>query len=110
MGYQRVLPRDAFNEGNLLKCIGRFALLRPDLLPEEVDDFEIDQDPNDGSIFVGFCMVLRHQCYQLNRPLNSRQPWPLQLRQPWNSSFEDISVFNDEGNFSPEMLALLKES
>ncbi len=36
MPYHRVLPRDLFNDANLLKCMGRLIMLIDDLRMENV--------------------------------------------------------------------------
>lgn len=60
MGYDRVLPRDLFNEAKLLKCLGQLSLLihegkcsltiRHDTT--YCEGFNVQQDPSDGNIFV----------------------------------------------------------
>ncbi len=46
--------------------------------------------------------------YQLSRPLNSRQSWPLWMSDPDNLDFESIEVFNEDGNLSPAMRMAIK--
>jgi hypothetical protein len=110
MSYVRVLPRDLFNEANLLKCLGQLWLLvdgreGAKFLVEAVEGFEIRQDPNDGSLFVGNVpFALRGLLAHLSRPLNSREPWPLYLSIPEDPDFDVIAVFNDDGSLSDDML------
>ena len=40
MSYARVIPRDLFNEANLLKCLGKVALI----LMDRPSDAEFDED------------------------------------------------------------------
>lgn len=114
MSYHRVIPRDLFNEANLLKCLGKLWINLDNLRPagwyvrEPLgrEPFEICQDENDGSIFCPTCGLFSHdRRWDLFRPLNSREEWPLWLYD--EPQDESIKVFDDNGNFSPEMLALL---
>jgi hypothetical protein len=58
--YNRVIPRDIFNEAKLLKCIGKICLLIHDnkinglniVHEDQSKGFEITQDPNSGDISV----------------------------------------------------------
>lgn len=114
MSYIRVIPRDLFNEANLLKCMGQVALIIdnfnnffPDvkLLPETVDHFHIVQDASDGSIAVDNVQLhVRGKPYRLWRPLNSRRPWPLYLRD----GDMEIDVFQEDGTLTPEMSRFLR--
>lgn len=99
MSYLRVLPRDAFNEANLLKCIGKLTLLIEEKTinwryefkyPDE--GFIIEQDESDGSIFVSNLYFYDESGEEmgLHRPLNSRESWPLMDK---NYSY----IFNDKG-------------
>lgn len=115
MSYRRVLPRDLFNEANLLKCLGRLWLLVDGHGPaaqfdvEDVESFDIRQDPNDGSIFVAnLPFSISGRRVHLSRPLNSREPWPLYLSVPDDPTFEVIPVFDDDGYRSPEMMKLIE--
>lgn len=111
--YRRVIPRDLFNEANLLKCLGRLYIeleraetswrhkARYDV--EDVASFDIVQDENDGSIFVrNLPFSIDGQRYHLARPLNSRRPYPLWLTHPDNPDFEPVDVFNDDGTLSDD--------
>ena len=101
MSYIRVIPRDLFNEGNLLKCYGRLYL---NLEYEYGDSFEVVQDENDGSITLLYVkLVVRGQYYPLRRPLNSREAWPLYVIV----DDTEIAVFDEHGAFTPEMLAFI---
>lgn len=111
MAYIRIIPRDLFNEGNLLKCYGRLYLnLETANAPgvwlehEFGDAFEIDQDQDDGSItIVNVKLQVRGQYYALRRPLNSREAWPLYLM----AGDTEIAVFDEHGDFTPQMRAFL---
>jgi hypothetical protein len=102
MSYSRTLPRDAFNEANLLKCIGKLTLLIEDKMIDldyeyDGDPFDIYMDESDGSISVRnveFYTVGEYDKLPIyfHRPLNSRKPWPL-------LDSEGNAVFNDEGEY-----------
>jgi hypothetical protein len=112
--YTRVIPRDLFNEANLLKCLGRLSLLildnaapdgmklnyEPDM--ELGEGFHVTMDENSGSIQCDSLTLYNKngRCAVPFRPLNSRDPWPLYI------SFEDddLPVFDDEGNLTPDIL------
>lgn len=110
--YTRVVPRDLFNEASLLKCCGRLAILlqetsghRAGFTEEEVERFEIGQDPSSGAISIrNLPFVVGGRRRRLERPLNSRDAWPLWLDDPADPDFEAIPVFDDTGNLSTEML------
>lgn len=109
--YQRVIPRDLFNEGNLLKCLGRVyinleKLAMESALKHDGEAFEISQDQDSGALIVlNVTLRLGKEEYTFYRPLNSRYAWPLKLRL---SDDEEIDVFNeDSGEFSTDMLRTL---
>lgn len=113
MSYLRVIPRDLFNEANLLKCYGQLALqlefhnIQGVAMEHhcEHDKFDVYQNQDDGSLSIGnVSLTVRGEACVLFRPLNSHQPWPLYCVVGDN----DISVFKDDGTFTPEFLAFLK--
>lgn len=115
MSYIRVIPRDLFNEANLLKCMGQLyialentanCLARYDV--EDVEYFDIRQNSEDGSIYVAnISFSIAGRLYDLSRPLNSRQAWPLYLSNLDDADFDPIAVFDEAGNLSAQMLALV---
>lgn len=85
MSYARVLPRDAFNEAKLLKCIGKLTLLIENCVAPswayeyDGEPFDIRQDPSDGSIYVSNVrFTFKGEPVTVSTPLNSRADWPLQ--------------------------------
>jgi hypothetical protein len=112
MTYRRVIPRDLFNEANLLKCLGRLSLL---LLDHPIygraefrhngEPFLIEQDEADGSISVpSLRFLIDGEPVHLSRPLNSRDSWPL-----WAQVGEDeVQVFDEDGKLTPEFASLIK--
>ena len=115
MRYQRFIPRDLFNEASLLKCYGRVyvALEKCEghtarFAQDQVSEFEIVQVASDGSLFIAnLPLMIGDDEYRLMRPLNSRRPWPLYAERFEDPEFEPVPVFDDHGEFTEEMRALL---
>jgi hypothetical protein len=112
MTYRRVVPRDLFNEGDLLKCYGRVWILLQggafdaSLGEGEGDPFDIQQDESDGSLSIpSLPFTIRGAVWRLWRPLNSREPWPLRASSP--DEEQTVDVFTADGHFSQEFLAVL---
>ncbi|MBU9199912.1 hypothetical protein KTD31_00665 [Burkholderia multivorans] len=112
MSYSRVIPRDLFNEANLLKCYGRLYLNLEKAgapaveLVHDGEAFDVQQDDSSGAIFVANVKLkVRGVACKMYRPLNSREAWPLYLALDDDS---EIEVFNEDGDFSVEMLEFLK--
>lgn len=114
MTYRRVIPRDLFNEGNLLTCLGRLWIKlderrdhTAELVHHDEDGaFVIHQDPSDGSIrCCSTTLFIRDRLpVRLFRPLNARTKWPLWVR----TDDEDLRVFDEEtGELSAEFLQLI---
>ncbi len=104
MTYRRVLPRDAFNEAKLLKCIGKLTLMIEDgLLPEfqyhyDGDDFNIDQNPNDGSISVTNIEFWHNKTkVYLCTGLNSKENWPMVMIK----GDSEYYLFSEDGKYMP---------
>jgi len=109
--YVRVIPRDLFNEANLLKCLGRVYINLesadcPDVsLEHDSAPFAVAQDSDSGALCVeNVTLKVRGKPYRLFRPLNSRRSWPLWL---YPNDDTEIEVFTDDGAFSEEMKAFL---
>jgi len=106
MTYLRVIPRDLFNEANLLKCLGRLALinLRGGLpkgwcVKHSSHDFAVHQNSADGGIWCSNVLLV-HPSYgsmPLERPLNTRKAWNL-------VTSDYVEVFDGQGNLSTEMV------
>lgn len=116
MSYIRVIPRDCFNEGNFLKCLGKLwietqAFRSMDektgtvLFRYNGKPFAFEQDA-DGALYVTNVRVFLHgQLCTLRRPLNSREAWPLYLSTA--NGLEDVEVFDKDGNLSAELLSII---
>lgn len=111
MSYVRVIPRDLFNEANLLKCLGQMVLLLERrehtaylVEPTSAGPFQIEQDPASGAIsVVNLPFTIGGKPYRLTRPLNSRRPWPLYCEDEDDAT----AVFEDDGLLTQEFLELI---
>lgn len=121
MSYCRVIPRDLFNEGNLLKCYGQLYIqlencrLTTDASAKLVDMFDndepfvIEQDQSSGELSIAnvrFMVGGRH--VPLRRPLNSREPYPLWADNPFNDEYETFEVFDEHGGLHDDMIEFLE--
>jgi hypothetical protein len=97
----RVLPRDAFNDANLLKCIGKITLDIEDGICTELTyqyngkPFNIQQDESDGSTYVTNIVFITSKGRKIKhrRPLNSREDWGLY----WIVDNIEYEVFEEYG-------------
>jgi hypothetical protein len=114
MSYMRVIPRDLFNEANLLKCYGQLVLQlelgthRATLSDESMGDaeaFDIQADIDGRTTVANLPLVIGDVEWQLWRPLNSRELWPLYAE---SADGESVPVFTDGGNLSVEFQALIQ--
>lgn len=117
MSYTRVIPRDLFNEADLLKCYGRLWILLDQTQGHQAQlgdeeqlpgaPFEIWQDEADGSLTIANVpFYVRGVRYRLSRPLNARAPWPLWCASP-DEEFCD-RVFTEDGQLSDEFKKTIK--
>lgn len=112
MTYRRVIPRDLFNEANLLKCYGQLYLeleklgLQDCLVHKDEEGyFRVKQWQDDGSLSLqNVILVVRGEQISLYRPLNARSPYPL-----WAIIVggDELQVFNADGTLSDEMREFL---
>ena len=114
MSYERVIPRDLFNEANLLKCLGKVFINLENKPFGKIDvqmgndgeAFDIQQNPEDGSTFCSNVVLLKNgHDIPMFRPLNSRQEWSLMCH---DNDGDEIFIFDDFGNFSEEFVEFLK--
>ena len=116
MNYQRVVPRDLFNEANLLKCLGQLYLKTEHIAhveltePEGHDGFMIAQDHNSGSLHcLNVVLVINGDRCALERPLNSRDVWPLYLTHVGYTELDEpVRVFDSIGDLTEEFAAVIK--
>ena len=119
MSYKRVIPRDLFNEANLLKCYGQLWLklegrlgdtLTLDFDPYygEGKPFDIEQRHEDGATYLHNVVLLAHdRRIALWRPLNSRDPWPLWALHPDDVDGDEVEVFTEDGELTADFLAII---
>lgn len=110
MTYIRVVPRDLFNESNLLKCLGHIALGIHDgklpglrLLSEDFDSgFVVEQRSSTGEFYCPEFQLYNPHVGMLYhaQPLNSREPYALFL---FDDQDEEYAVFNDDGSLHDDM-------
>ena len=114
--YRRVLPRDAFNEGNLLTNIGRLWILlnethghKATIIEEDLAQFDIRlNDATGGLTVTNLTFLVDGVRHYLERPINSREKWPLMVTEKKeDDDFDSVEIFDDEGDFTPEMLLLI---
>lgn len=106
MSYNRVIPRDFFNECKLLKCMGQLALkIHDQQLPDNIiiewaneigEPFDIQQDIN-GDLFVAnYRLTINGVPVYFATSYNSKNAYPLFCE----IDGEIIEVFNDHGGFT----------
>lgn len=112
MDYQRVIPRDLFNESKLLKCLGQLALIIHDGVDvhedlnlehdqEEFLGFNIDKDESDGGLYVSnLILTIENDVIMVYTPYNSKDPYPLVFVKC--DGVGEGKVFTDEGKLSQE--------
>jgi len=116
MSYNRVIPRDLFNEAKLLKCLGQLALIIHDEVrvprglsfdhEEPQDGFKVDQSPSSGALYCeNLNLFYRGRVIDLITPYNSKDSYPLQFACGEQT---EGSVFDETGALSDEFLDALK--
>lgn len=112
MAYQRVIPRDLFNEAKLLKCLGQLWLDLERLPPGvatldhhyDIDPgFLIDQHGASGALYCDNVLLYARRGGEaehvaLCSPYNSKAPYPLQYFDTDDQCWMD--VFKDDGEFT----------
>jgi hypothetical protein len=109
MIYQRVIPRDLFNEAKLLKCIGRLVLLIHDgdhnniSFEHDGEPFEIYQNQDDGSLSIeNIYFSIGEDRLSFYTNYNSKLNYPLFCTSTQDG--ETYSVFDEHGNYEPEFI------
>ena len=110
MTYQRVIPRDLFNEAKLLKCLGKVCLLIHDGLAGKLkfhhqgERFNIEQDKSGDLYCFNLIFLLELEPVLFTTNYNSREPWPLTAYY-----FGELyDVFTDDGEFTSEFKELIQ--
>lgn len=107
--YQRVIPRDLFNEAKLLKCLGRLTLnIHNGGIPglsfdHDGQPFEIDIYPYNALYVKNIQFFYKDVRIFFQTTYNSKSNYPLYL------AFENCEylVFEEDGNYSDEFIEIL---
>ncbi len=113
MSYQRVIPRDLFNEAKLLKCMGQLALIIHDGVnvpkgltldhEESENGFEVAQDSSSGELYVAnLSLCCQGRLIGLRHPYNDKRPYPTRFSL-WEG--DEGPVFKADGSLSDEFRA-----
>ena len=109
MNYTRILPRDAFNESKLLKCIGRLTLLIEDKMLGNLHyvydnkPFNIHQNESSDIYCINIEFFILTKDIMFYTPLNARSNWPMFCIR----DEEIITVFDDRGDLTVEFKNIL---
>ena len=90
--YNRVLPRDLFNESKLLKCMGKLVIHLENefrLVPSDdyYPSFDIKMNEDNNTLhLVGIRFIIGYGSFELNSsdfftPYNSKDQWPLKFHR-----------------------------
>lgn len=111
MSYQRVIPRDFFNESKLLKCMGQLSLKVLDYQTPKGVEISIDEnlEPFDIQLSDSGFMFVSNYPVQVNgveilftTTYNSKANYPLYA---WYDD-EQYKVFDEDGNFHKDFIAM----
>lgn len=114
MSYQRVIPRDLFNESKLLKCLGQLSLIIHDGLRvprglaiellEPEDGFPVYQNTDDGSLSCpNVLLTCNGMAIDLRSRYNSKALYPLQ----YVIGDESGDVLNEDGKLTSDFVGAL---
>lgn len=112
--YERVVPRDFFNEAKLLKCMGRLALLVLDRtvpnglnieIEESGEPFEIDLTDGSELFVANYPVTVNGYEAFFFTAYNSKAAYPFYCR----INDIDYEVFTDSGDWHPDFIQLSKE-
>ena len=122
MSYERVIPRDLFNEAKLLKCLGRLVIVAPlhksITITHDGKPFDIRQSV-DGDLYCENVKVsYRYGNLLMNpttapqelnvfNPINSRADWPLLFVAEADEYCHVFKQDDPNGNLSDRFLAYI---
>jgi hypothetical protein len=105
--YERVIPRDLFNESKLLKCMGRLILLIHDnLIPVEMmfkdngKPFKIALMDEGALTIVNLRIFIKGQSFIFKTIYNSKANYPLYVER----DYCDYLVFDEKGEFDKQFV------
>lgn len=111
-GHRRVIPRDFFNEGKLLKCMGVVALkIINNLVPNNIEmyfeedgsAFNIVLNPENNFLeLINYPIIINNRRFILGTRYNSKDNFPLYLTD--YDDYLEVLVLNEDGNFTDEFI------
>ena len=113
--YDRVAPRDLFNESKLLKCMGKLVIhleneFRLVPIDSHYKSFDIRLNRYDNTLhLVNIQFIIEGKSFILDSssffvPYSSKDQWPLKFHWDW----EDHDVLDSDGELDYEFKVLLK--
>lgn len=114
--YERVIPRDFFNEAKLLKCMGHLSLLVHDrMLPEGInivikepsvaDGFKIYLQDAGYLVLINYATRINGHSVIFKTQYNSKSPYPFFVEV---AEGEEYEVFDENGNFTADFIEFSK--
>ena len=110
--YQRVLPRDLFNEAKLLKCLGRLVLLIHDRKIPFIGEVIHDGEPfiialnDEGSLIVtNVTIKVNKSAFTFKTTYNAKNNYPFYLE---TKDYSEVLVFDEGGEFTEEFIEFVK--
>lgn len=111
MKYERVIPRDFFNEAKLLKCLGLLSVkILDNMIPagikieitESGKAFDVRQDENDGGLYINnYSVKINGSSVLMKTIYNSKDNYPLLCTY---NDYEEVLVFDESGEFSDDFI------
>mgnify|MGYP001596767171 CR=1 FL=1 len=109
--YQRVIPRDLFNEAKLLKCMGRLCLMIHDRVCPCEMRFTDNGSPfktallDEGALTIwNLRIYIKGHLFRFKTTYNSKAIYPLYVEH----EYVDYLVFNEQGEFDKEFIDFTK--
>lgn len=105
--YNRVLPRDLFNESKLLKCIGRLCLLIHDnMIPFSMSVEENDEPFEIGLLEDGHLTITNLNIFIMEQLTTFKTVYNSKLSYPLIASYgyDECVVFDNDGQFTEEFI------
>lgn len=106
--YERVIPRDLFNEAKLLKCMGHLSVkildnatpVNMECIPSESEPFIIGLMDEGSLTITNMSVLIRGKQYRFKTTYNSKAIYPLYV------DYQDCDylVFDEFGNWDKEFL------
>lgn len=113
LNYDRVIPRDLFNEAKLLKCVGRLCLLihddkAPDNVKFEHDSgsFEIGMTTDGDLTISNVKFSINDKEFMFIARYNNKSNYPFFVQ---DEEYLDHRVFDEQGNLDLEFVEFCKK-